>query len=69
LVTAFEGLEVATPSGNITYRALDHQSTLGVYAGHTVQKDGKGAMIDYGYLDGAALQPSDEEVRKRRPKD
>jgi branched-chain amino acid transport system substrate-binding protein len=69
LVTAFEGLEVATPSGNITYRALDHQSTLGVYAGHTVQKDGKGAMIDYGYLDGAALQPNDEEVRKRRPKD
>jgi branched-chain amino acid transport system substrate-binding protein len=69
LVAAFEGLPVATPSGNITFRALDHQSTLGVYVGHTGLKDGKGVMVDYEYLDGSTLQPSDDVVRKRRPKE
>src|SRR5450432_3180177 len=29
LVAAFDGLQVVTPFGKITYRAIDHQSTMG----------------------------------------
>ncbi|HRO52317.1 MAG TPA: ABC transporter substrate-binding protein, partial [Alicycliphilus sp.] len=31
LIAAFRGLEVRTPFGPITYRAQDHQSTMGAY--------------------------------------
>ena len=68
LVKAFEGLDLATPSGPITFRAIDHQSTLGIYLGNTAMKDGKGSMSDYVYIDGAKLQPGDDEVRALRAK-
>ena len=69
LVTAFRGLQVDTPFGKITYRAQDHQSTMGGFVGRTKNVDGKGVMVDYRYLDGAKFQPSDEEVKKMRPAD
>ena len=31
----------------ITYRALDHQSTMGAYVGKLALKDGKGVMVDW----------------------
>ncbi len=64
---AFKGLEVDTPMGRITYRAIDHQSTMGAYVGRTAVVDGKGIMVDWSYKDGANYLPSDEEVRKLRP--
>lgn len=67
LITAFRGLEVPTPFGKITYRAIDHQSTMGIYVGRTINKNGVGSMVDYSYHDGAKYQPSDDEVRKMRP--
>lgn len=67
LITAFEGLKVDTPFGPIQYRAIDHQSTMGAYVGKLAQKDGKGVMVDYRYMNGADFLPSDEEVRKLRP--
>ncbi|ANN80540.1 ABC transporter substrate-binding protein [Bordetella flabilis] len=67
LISAFEGLKVDTPFGPIQYRAIDHQSTMGAYVGKLGQKDGKGVMIDYQYMDGAGFLPPDEEVRKLRP--
>lgn len=67
LIKAFRGLEVDTPFGPITYRAIDHQSTSGAYVGKLAKKDGKGIMVDFTYIDGADVQPSDEEVRKLRP--
>ena len=67
LIDAFRGLQLDSPFGPITYRALDHQSTMGVYVGKSAQKDGKGIMVDFTYIDGADLQPSDEEVRQLRP--
>jgi len=69
LIEAFRGLELDSPFGPISYRALDHQSTMGVYVGTSAQKDGKGIMVDFTYVDGADLQPSDEEVRKLRAAD
>jgi len=69
LSKAFEGLEFMSPSGKVAFRAIDHQSTLGLYVGKTALEDGRGTMTSYEYLDGAGFQPSDEEVRKRRPAD
>ena len=66
LIKAFEGLQVDTPFGKITYRAEDHQSTMGAFVGKTKNDKGKGVMVDYHYLDGAKYQPSIELVKKSR---
>jgi branched-chain amino acid transport system substrate-binding protein len=67
LVAAMSGLQHSTPFGTITYRALDHQSTMGAYVGRIGVKDGKGYMTDWRFVDGKDALPSDEEVRKMRP--
>lgn len=67
LVAAMAGLQVDTPIGKITYRALDHQSTMGAYVGRLALKDGKGVMVDWAFADGARYLPSDDEVKKMRP--
>lgn len=64
---AFKDLTLDTPMGEITYRGIDHQSTMGAYVGTTTVRDGKGVMVDWTYKDGADYLPSDEEVRKLRP--
>jgi branched-chain amino acid transport system substrate-binding protein len=69
LIAAFEGLKVQIPFGNIEYRAIDHQSTMGAYVGKLAVEQGKGVMVDYQYMDGARFLPSDAEVRKLRPAD
>ena len=67
LVEAMKGLQVDTPFGRVTYRAIDHQSTMGAYVGRLAVKDGQGVMTAFRYVDGAKVQPSDAEVRKLRP--
>lgn len=67
LIAAMSGLQHMTPFGNVTYRALDHQSTMGAYVGRIAVKDGKGYMKDWRFVDGKDALPSDEEVRKMRP--
>jgi branched-chain amino acid transport system substrate-binding protein len=67
MVAAAEGVGVDTPFGRITFRAADHQSTMGAYVGRTALKDGKGVMVDWHYADGADYLPSAEEVKKLRP--
>ena len=67
LVAAMKGLRVDTPFGNILFRELDHQSTMGAYVGRTARKDGKGVMTSWTYSDGARFLPPDAEVRKLRP--
>ncbi|MCA1323847.1 ABC transporter substrate-binding protein [Herbaspirillum sp. alder98] len=69
LAAAFSGLQVDTPVARITYRPQDHQSTLGAFVGRTGQKDGRGIMTSFTYVDGAALQLPDAEVKKLRSAD
>ncbi|SFE83154.1 ABC transporter substrate-binding protein [Roseivivax sediminis] len=64
---AFEGLEVATPAGEIVYREIDNQSTLGAWVGTTALEDGQGVMVDWDYKDGADYLPDDDAVRELRP--
>lgn len=66
LIAAFRGLQVATPFGPITYRAQDHQSTMGAYVGRTKNDGGKGVMVDFKYQDGARFQPTDAQVKALR---
>jgi branched-chain amino acid transport system substrate-binding protein len=69
LIAAAEGIKLPSPFGEITFRKIDHQSTLGAFVGKTALKDGKGVMVDSVYRNGADYLPSDAEVEKLRPKD
>jgi len=66
LAAALSGLQMESPFGQITWRAIDHQSTMGAYVGQLAKKDGRGAMVNWRYADGARYQPSDAEIRKLR---
>jgi branched-chain amino acid transport system substrate-binding protein len=67
LVAAMSNLPVETPFGTITFRAIDHQSTMGAFVGRTAVRDGKGVMVDFRYADGKDYLPADDVVRKLRP--
>jgi branched-chain amino acid transport system substrate-binding protein len=69
LVAAMQNLTLETPFGQVTYRAIDHQSTMGAYVGRTDVRDGKGIMIDWRYANGNDYLPPDDVVRKLRPAD
>jgi branched-chain amino acid transport system substrate-binding protein len=67
LVAAFKGLKIDGPFGPFEYRAVDHQATMGCFVGKIALENGKGTMTDFKYVDGAAVLPSDAEVKKLRP--
>ena len=69
MITAFRGLQVDTPMGKVSYRAQDHQSTMGAYVGTTALNQGRGVMNSFRYIDGATVMPPDAEVKKLRPAD
>ena len=66
LSAALAGLQMQSPFGRITWRAIDHQSTMGAFVGQLAKKDGHGVMVNWRYADGARYQPSDAEIRKLR---
>jgi len=66
MIAAAEGITVESPTGPFTFRALDHQATMGAYVGRTAIRDGKGIMVDWFYADGADYMPSDEEIMRMR---
>jgi branched-chain amino acid transport system substrate-binding protein len=67
MVKAMAGLEVETPFGKISYRAIDHQSTMGAFVGRTAVKEGKGTMIDWRYEPGEKHLPPEDVVKALRP--
>ena len=69
VVKAMEGLRVETPVGAITFRASDHQSTMGAWVGTTRfdPQRGVGVMMNWEYVPGDKILPSDDEVKKLRP--
>jgi branched-chain amino acid transport system substrate-binding protein len=67
LVAAFEGLALESPFGPFHYRAIDHQATMGAYVGRIALENGRGTMVDFRYVNGASVLPSDAEVKKLRP--
>ncbi len=69
MVDAMEGLSFNSPFGTITFREIDHQSTMGAYVGRTALRENKGVMVDWKYADGKDYLPGDDEVRKMRPQE
>jgi len=69
LIAAAEGIKFDSPFGEATFRAMDHQSTLGAFVGKTALKDGKGVMVDFAYRNGADYLPPEDMVKAERPKD
>jgi branched-chain amino acid transport system substrate-binding protein len=67
MVEAFKDLKVDSPFGPFSYRASDHQATMGAYVGKLALEGGKGTMVDFKYVDGKDVLPSDAEVKKLRP--
>ena len=66
LVDTMRGLRVEAPSGDLVFRAIDHQSTMGAWVGKLDVKDGQGLMVDWHYANGADYLPDDTQVRKLR---
>jgi len=66
LIAALKGMRMETPFGPIVYRPIDNQSTMGAYVGQLARKDGRGVMVNWRYVDGASVQPKDEEIRALR---
>ena len=67
LIAAMEGLSFDSVVGPISFRALDHQSTMGTWVGRTAVKDGKPLMVDWHYAEGAQYFPPDSEIKALRP--
>jgi branched-chain amino acid transport system substrate-binding protein len=67
LIEAFAGLQLDSPFGPFSYRASDHQATMGAYVGKLALEGGKGTMVDFKYVDGKDVLPSDADVKKLRP--
>ena len=63
----FAGVPFETPFGRASFRALDHQSTMGAFVGKLGLKDGQGTMVDWRYVAGDSVLPGDAEVRAMRP--
>jgi branched-chain amino acid transport system substrate-binding protein len=61
------GLTFPGVFGEVEFRALDHQSTMGAFVGRTVLRNGRGAMADWRYADGRNYLPADDVVRQLRP--
>ncbi len=58
---------LAAGIGKATFRKQDNQSTMGAFLGRTKNEGGRGVLVDYRYIDGATVQPSDDVVKKLRP--
>ncbi|ALU88723.1 ABC-type branched-chain amino acid transport systems periplasmic component, protein [Herbaspirillum rubrisubalbicans M1] len=67
LVEALRGLHWSSPLGELSFRALDQQSTMGAFIGLVSQKDGRSSLREWHYLDGTAYLPPPTYVRSRRP--
>ena len=62
-----KGMQMDSPLGKFSYRALDHQSTMGAYVGRLALKDGKGMMVDWNLPMAPISFRVDAEVKAMRP--
>jgi len=67
LIEAMRTVTFATPQGELEFRAIDHQATMGAWVGYTTLVDGRGTMRDWFYADGADYLPPEDMVARLRP--
>ncbi len=67
MADGFGDASFTTAFGICRFRPQDHQSTLGTYVGRLAKQGGVGGMVDFRYIDGEAVMPTDAEVKQLRP--
>lgn len=68
LADIMAGLEVETTAGTVLYRALDHQSNLGLWVGEIAVKEGKPMLSNWEYKSGDLYYPGDDYVKQQMSK-
>jgi branched-chain amino acid transport system substrate-binding protein len=67
LIKGLSGVQFKSPIGELTMRAADHQLTLGSWVGQLALRDGKPVMVNWEFIDGKDVLPSEADGAKRRP--
>ena len=67
MADGFADASFVSAFGICRFRAIDHQSTMGTYVGQLAQRNGAATMVNWRFIDGAAVLPPDDLVRKLRP--
>jgi branched-chain amino acid transport system substrate-binding protein len=67
LIEAMRSVTFETPQGELEFRAIDHQATLGAWVGYTTVEDGQGTMRDWYYAPGENYLLPVEMVERLRP--
>ncbi len=63
MIQALETIEVATPQGPVSFRAIDNQATAGTWVGRLVMgENGLGTMADWRYADGTGYLIPEADV-------
>ncbi len=65
LIEAMRGMNFDTPLGSVSFRAIDHQSTMGAFIGRYAARSNP--QVSWTYADGNRYLPDEEYVRARRP--
>ncbi len=66
---AIYGMKFDSTAGPLEFRKSDGQSTIGLWVGKTDMKNGKPAIVDWEYVDGAPYYPGDAYVKTVRPQE
>ena len=66
MVDALKDLSFDSPVGEITFRGVDHQATMGAFVGRTALQDGGGVMVDWRFVNGADVSPPEPVLRRLR---
>lgn len=68
IAKALEGLTIASPLGPVKFRAADHQANIPSFVGRTTKRNGKGEFVDWKFIPGDEMLPTEAEAAKLRPK-
>ena len=64
---AIYGMDFASTAGLVKFRAIDGQSTVGLWVGKTAIVNGKPKLVDWTYEPGYKFYPGDDYVKTVRP--
>lgn len=67
LIEATRGIAFESPTGILSFRAIDHQATMGAWVGRIALREGQGVMVDWRYADGSDYLVPEASVLELRP--